>query len=57
MPTLHYLSDYDRIQLWKKYRPIIEDMNEKQLRVALILLLDATEVNEAFDTAMAYKRD
>lgn len=55
MPAIQYLSNYDKIQTWKKYRPIIEDMNEKQLRIALILLLDELQVEEAFDGAMAFK--
>lgn len=55
MPAIQYLSNYDRIQTWRKYRPIIEDMNERQLRIALILLLDELQVDEALDVAMALK--
>ena len=57
MPKLDYLAEDDRIKLWKKYRAIIEDMNEKQLRMVLLLLLDGTEVGEAIDTAMAFRKD
>jgi len=55
MSGILYLAESDKREAWKKYRPILEDMNERQLRQALILILDGTDIEKAFDVAMTLK--
>jgi hypothetical protein len=55
MSGILYLAESDKREAWKKYRPILEDMNERQLRQALILILDGTDIEKVFDVAMTLK--
>lgn len=55
MPAIHYLAEIDKLETWKKYRPIIEDMNDRMLRQTLILILDGMDIEKAFDIAMTFK--
>ena len=55
MSGILYLAEMDQREVWKKYRPVLEDMNERQLRQALILILDGTDIEKAFDVAMTLK--
>jgi len=54
MSGILYLAEMDQREVWKKYRPVLEDMNERQLRQALILILDGTDIEKAFDVAMTF---
>jgi len=51
MPAIHYLSELDRLKAKKALQPIIEDMNERELRVALLYVLHEMEIYEAIDSA------
>ena len=51
MPAIHYLSELDRLKAKKALQPIIEDMNERELRVALLYVLYGMEIYEAIDSA------
>ena len=51
MPAIHYLSELDRLKAKKALQPIIEDMNERDLRVALLYVLHGMEIYEAIDSA------
>jgi hypothetical protein len=53
MPAIHYLSYVDRVDARIKYFPILEDMNEEQLRFALKALVDGEQLENAMDLAMA----
>ena len=55
MSGILYLAEMDQREAWKKYRPVLEDMNERQLRKALILILDGTDIEKAFIVALALK--
>lgn len=51
MPAINYLAELDRVNAKKALQPIIEDMDEGELRVALLYLLHGMEIYEVFDTA------
>ena len=51
MPSIHYLAEMDRLKAIKDLQPIIEDMNERELRVALLYVLHGMEIYEAIDSA------
>ena len=51
MPSIHYLAEMDRLKANKDLQPIIEDMNERELRVALLYVLHGMEIYEAIDSA------
>lgn len=53
MPAIHYLSELDKREAWKKYRPILEDLNEWQLRQALVLILFGEDIEKAVDLAVS----
>jgi len=55
MSGILYLAESDQRETWKKYRPIIEDMSERQLRQALVLILYGEDIEKAFDVAMTLK--
>jgi len=51
VPSIHYLAEMDRLKANKDLQPIIEDMNERELRVALLYVLHGMEIYEAIDSA------
>lgn len=51
MPAIHYLAELDRLNAKKALQPIIEDMNERELRVALLYVLHGMDFYEAIDSA------
>ena len=53
MPAIHYLSYVDRVDSRIKYFPILEDMNENQLRLALKAIVDGEFLEDAIDIAMS----
>ena len=55
MPSIHYLAELDRLKAKKTLQPIIEDMNERELRVALLYVLHGMEIYEAIDSAITYR--
>ena len=55
MPAIHYLAELDRLKAKKTLQPIIEDMNERDLRVALLYVLHGMEIYEAIDSAITYQ--
>ena len=53
MPAINYLSELDKIKIKKDLRPIIDDMAQNQLYLALIYILDGVDLYAAMDTASA----
>ena len=53
MTQIHYLSEYDREKINKEVRPIIDDMAQNQIYMALTYILDGMEIKEAIDLANA----
>jgi hypothetical protein len=51
MPAINYLAEVDRLKAKKDLKPIIEDMSERELRVALFYVLHGMEIYEAIDSA------
>ena len=51
MPAIHYLAESDRLKAKKDLQPIIEDMLERELRVALLYVLHGMDFYEAIDSA------
>jgi len=51
MPAINYLAELDRLKAKKDLQPIIEDMDERELRVALLYVLHGMEIYEAIDSA------
>ena len=56
MPAIHYLAEIDRLKAKKALQPIIEDMDERKLRVALLYVLHGMEIYEAIDSALLISR-
>lgn len=56
MPAIHYLAELDRLKAKRDLQPIIEDMNERELRVALLYVLHGMEIYEAIDSALEISR-
>ena len=52
MPAINYLAEIDRIKAKKDLQPFILDMDERELRVALLNVLHGMDIYEAIDTAM-----
>jgi hypothetical protein len=54
MPAIDYLSELDRVNAKKALGPIIQEMTERQLRVALLYVLHGIDIYEAVDSAGAF---
>ena len=52
MPAIHYLAEIDRLKAKRNLQPIIEDMKERDLRMALLYVLHGMEIYEAIDSAI-----
>jgi len=52
MSGVLYLAEQDKREAWVKYRPVLEDMNEHQLRQTLVLILEGVDIETAFDFGM-----
>ena len=57
MPAINYLSELDRVNAKKALGPVIEEMSERQLKVALLYILYGIDIYEAIDSAGAFPRD
>jgi hypothetical protein len=57
MPAINYLSELDRLKAKKNLQPIIEDMNERELRVALLYVIHGMDIYEAIDSARLVVRE
>ena len=53
MPAIHYLSEIDMLKAKRALLPIIKDMNERELRMALLYVLHGMEIYEAIDSALS----
>ena len=56
MPAINYLSELDKINAKKALGPVIQDMSEHQLKVALLYVLHGIDIYEAVDSAGAFPR-
>ena len=56
MAAINYFSDLDRINAKKALGPMIEDMGERELRVALLYVLHGIDIYEAVDSAIIFKK-
>ena len=57
MPAIQYLAELDKINAKKALGPIIQEMTERQLKVALLYVLHGIDIYEAIDSAGAFPRD
>ena len=51
MPVLNYLAELDRLKAKRDLTPMILDMDERELRVALLNILHGIDIYEAIDSA------
>lgn len=51
MPAINYLAELDRKKAKEGLTPIILDMDERELRVALLNVLHGIDIYESIDTA------
>lgn len=51
MPALNYLAGLDKLKAKRDLTPIILDMDEGELRIALLYVLHGIEIYEAIDKA------
>ena len=56
MPAINYLAEIDRLKAKKDLQPIILDMDERELRVALMNVLHGIDIYEAIDSAKMPKK-
>jgi hypothetical protein len=55
MPAIRYLAELDKINAEKALGPIIHDMSERELRVALLYIIHGIEIYEAIDSAREFR--
>ena len=56
MVAIHYLSELDKIIAFTTYRPIVADFSRDQLEIMVLLLVNGSELDYAFDMAMAWPK-
>lgn len=57
MPILNYLSEFDKIKSYQKYRPIISELSRGQLETLVLMLLNGAELDYSVDLAMSFPRE
>ena len=55
MPAIHYLARVDKLKAKRDLTPMILDMDERELRVALLYVLHGIDIYEAIDSALMPK--
>jgi hypothetical protein len=56
MPAIHYLAELDRLKAKKDLQPVIEDMEERELRLTLLYILHGMDIYEAVDSSRLVAR-
>ena len=56
MPAIEYLAELDRVNVQKTLCPIVQDMDEQELKVALLYILRGLDVYDAIDSARGFPR-
>ena len=57
MPAINYLAELDRLKAKKDLAPAIQEMSQRQLRVAMLYVLHGIDIYEAVDSATSFSRD
>jgi len=57
MAAIHYLSELDKIKTYETYRPIVSDLSKNQLEILILLLINGSELDYAFDLAMSFPKE
>jgi len=57
MAAIHFLSEYDKIKAYQTYRPIIADLTKAQLEILILLLINGSDLDYAFDLAMSFPKE
>lgn len=56
MPGINYLAELDRVNVQKTLCPIVQDMDEQELKVTLLYILHGIDVYDAIDSARGFPR-
>lgn len=54
MPAIKYLAELDKINARKVLGPVIQEMSERELRVALLYVLYGIDIYEAIDSGRSF---
>jgi len=54
MPSIQYGSELDKIKCFYTYSPIVKDLSKHQLEVLILLIINGSDIDYAFDIAMSY---
>jgi len=57
MPSINYLTEFDKIKCFNTYRPIVEDLTKPQLEILILLIINGADIDYAFDIAMSYPKE
>jgi len=57
MIGIQYLAELDRVNVQKTLCPIVQDMDEQELKVALLYILRGLDVYDAIDSARGFSRE
>ncbi|MFH0813267.1 MAG: hypothetical protein V2A69_10595 [Pseudomonadota bacterium] len=53
MPSIHFPSEYDRLKAFDRWKPVVMDLEQRDLQVVVLLLLNGADLDYAFDIAMS----
>lgn len=57
MSAINYLSELDKIKAFQTYKAIVSDLSKNQLEILVLLILNGSEVEYAFDLATSYPKN
>jgi len=57
MASIHYLSEIDKVKTFNTYKPIVLDLSKEQLEILILMILNGTDVEYAFDLAMSFPKN
>lgn len=53
MPSIHYLSEQDKIDAINNWENVTGKLSKQQLQMALVFLLNGIDIDEAFEFILA----
>lgn len=51
MTAINYLSVFDKTRVFQTYKAMVKDMSKSQLETIVLLILNGTDIEYAFDLA------
>lgn len=55
MASIHYLAELDKVNAYQTYKPLVLDMTKEQLEILILMLINGSDLEYAFDLTVSLK--